>query len=91
MRDRRLRRVEGSNGEFLSATGRTDSFGHTQLGGGAPLISNLIGGKLGCKCHWAVPDYLLRSARHIASETDLEQAYSIGQAAVEFALTGKTR
>jgi len=83
--------LKGSDGEFLSATGRTDSFAHAQIGGVAPLISNLIGGKLGCKCHWAVPDYLLRSARHIASETDLEQAYSIGQAAVEFALTGKTR
>jgi len=81
--------LKGSDGEFLSATGTTDSFGHAQLGGVAPLISNLIGGKLGCKCHWAVPDYLLRSARHIASGTDLEQAYAVGQAAVEFAVAGK--
>jgi 6-phosphofructokinase len=82
--------LKGSDGEFLSATGKTDSFGHAQLGGVAPLISNLIGGKLGCKCHWAVPDYLLRSARHIASATDLEQAYAVGQAAVEFAIAGKS-
>jgi ATP-dependent phosphofructokinase / diphosphate-dependent phosphofructokinase len=81
--------LKGSDGEFLSATGTTDSFGHAQLGGVAPLISNLIGGKLGCKCHWAVPDYLLRSARHIASGTDLEQAYAVGRAAVEFAVAGK--
>jgi 6-phosphofructokinase 1 len=81
--------LKGSDGEFLSATGTTDSFGHAQLGGVAPLISNLIGGKLGCKCHWAVPDYLLRSARHIASRTDLEQAYAVGQAAVEFAVAEK--
>jgi 6-phosphofructokinase 1 len=81
--------LKGSDGEFLSATGATDSFGHAQLGGVAPLISNLIGGKLGFKCHWAVPDYLLRSARHIASGTDLEQAYAVGQAAVEFAVAGK--
>jgi 6-phosphofructokinase len=81
--------VKGPNGEFLSASGLTDSFGHAQLGGVAPLISNLISTKLGCKCHWAVPDYLLRSARHIASEIDVQQAYAVGRAAVEFAIAGK--
>ena len=81
--------VKGPNGEFLSASGLTDSFGHAQLGGVAPLISNLISTKLGCKCHWAVPDYLLRSARHIASETDVQQAYAVGRAAVEFAIAGR--
>src|SRR4029077_19602223 len=81
--------VKGPDGEFLSASGLKDSFGHAQLGGVAPVISNLISTKLGCKCHWAVPDYLLRSARHIASETDLQQAYAVGRAAVEFAIAGK--
>jgi 6-phosphofructokinase 1 len=81
--------VKGPDGEFLSASGLKDSFGHAQLGGVAPVISNLISTRLGCKCHWAVPDYLLRSARHIASETDLQQAYAVGHAAVQFALTGK--
>jgi len=81
--------VKGPDGEFLSASGLKDSFGHAQLGGVAPVISNLISTKLGCKCHWAVPDYLLRSARHIASETDLQQAYAVARAAVEFALAGK--
>ena len=81
--------VKRPDGEFLSASGLKDSFGHAQLGGVAPLISNLIGAKLGCKCHWAVPDYLLRSARHIASETDLQQAYGVGRAAVEFAIAGR--
>src|SRR5205823_13556702 len=55
-----------------------------------PHITNLISRTLGCKCHWAVPDYLLRSARHIASETDLQQAYSVGRAAVEFAIAGRS-
>ena len=82
--------VKGPNGEFLSASGLTDSFGHAQLGGVAPLISNLISTKLGCKCHWAVPDYLLRSARHIASEIDVQQAYAVGRAAVEFAIAGRS-
>jgi len=82
--------IKGPDGEFLSASGLEDSFGHAQLGGVAPLISNLISAKLGCKCHWAVPDYLLRSARHIASETDVQQAYAVGRAAVEFAIAGKS-
>src|SRR5215813_9793796 len=81
--------VKGPDGEFLAASGSKDSFGHAQLGGVAPLISSLISTKLGCRCHWAVPDYLLRSARHIASETDLQQAHAVGRAAVEFALDGK--
>jgi len=81
--------VKRQDGEFLAASGLKDSFGHAQLGGVAPLISNLIGTKIGCKCHWAVPDYLVRSARHIASETDLQQAYAVGVAAVESAIKGK--
>jgi 6-phosphofructokinase 1 len=81
--------VRRPNGEFLSA-GSVDAFGHAQLGGAAPVIANLVSVKLGRKCHWAIPDYLLRSARHIASETDVEQAYAVGRAAVEFAVAGKS-
>jgi 6-phosphofructokinase 1 len=81
--------IKGQDGEFL-ASGLADAFGHAQLGGVAPLITKLITAKLGCKCHWAVPDYLQRSARHIASATDLEQAYAVGCAAVEFAIAGKS-
>jgi ATP-dependent phosphofructokinase / diphosphate-dependent phosphofructokinase len=80
--------IKGPDGEFLSA-GVKDAFGHAQLGGVAPIVTNLIGEKLGYKCHWAVADYLQRSARHIASETDLQQAYAVGRAAVEFAIAGK--
>jgi len=81
--------VKRPDGEFLSASGVKDSFGHAQLGGVAPAITSLIGTKLGCRCHWAVPDYLQRSARHIASETDVRQAYAVGRAAVEFAINGR--
>jgi ATP-dependent phosphofructokinase / diphosphate-dependent phosphofructokinase len=80
--------IKGPDGKFLSASGLADSFGHARLGGVAPLITNLISTKLGCRCHWAVPDYLQRSARHIASETDVQQAYAVGRAAVEFAIAG---
>jgi ATP-dependent phosphofructokinase / diphosphate-dependent phosphofructokinase len=81
--------IKGPGGDFLSA-GSADAFGHEQLGGVVPLLASLIRAKLGCKCHWAVPDYLQRSARHLASETDVEQAYAVGRAAVEFAIAGKS-
>ena len=80
--------IKGLAGEFLSA-GVKDASGHAQLGGVAPIVTNLIGDKLRYKCHWAVADYLQRSARHIASETDVQQAYAVGRAAVEFAIAGK--
>jgi len=82
--------VKGSDGAFLAASEKRDAFGHAQLGGVAPVIVDLIRGRLGYKCHWAVVDYLQRSARHIASETDVQQAYEVGRAAVEFAIAGKT-
>jgi len=81
--------VKGPNGEFLASSGQ-DAFGHAQLGGVAPVITSLINAKIGYKCHWGVPDYLQRSGRHIASETDVQQAYAVGRAAVEFAIAGKT-
>ena len=81
--------IKRPDGEFLSASGVKDAFGHTQLGGVAPVITNLISATLGHKCHWAVADYLQRSARHIASQTDVEQAYAVGRAAVKFAIAGR--
>ncbi|MSR16912.1 MAG: 6-phosphofructokinase, partial [Methylococcaceae bacterium] len=81
--------VKNSDGRFLSEAGGKDAFGHAQLGGVAPVIANLIKEKLGYKYHWAVADYLQRAARHIASKNDVEQAYAVGKAAVEFALAGK--
>lgn len=77
------------NGTFLADAGGKDAFGHTQLGGVAPMIAEMIKAKTGYKYHWAVADYLQRAARHIASRTDVEQAYALGKAAVEFALAGK--
>lgn len=78
------------DGGFLSAQGSRDAFGHAQLGGVAPVLANMIKDAHGYKYHWAVADYLQRSARHIASKTDVDQAYALGRAAVEMALTGAT-
>ena len=80
--------LHGPDGKFLSESGLKDAFGHSQLGGVAPMVANLVKAKLGHKFHWAVADYLQRSARHIASKTDLEQSYAVGKAAVELALKG---
>lgn len=81
--------VKGPDGRFLAESGSRDAFGHAQLGGVAPVIAKIANDNLGYKYHYAVSDYLQRSARHIASKTDVEQAYAMGKAAVEFALAGK--
>ena len=77
------------NGKFLADAGTVDSFGHKQLGGVAPRIAEMISSKLGFKYHWAVSDYLQRSARHISSQVDLDHAYAVGKAAVEYASSGE--
>jgi 6-phosphofructokinase len=81
--------VRDSNNQFLVESKSTDAFGHKQLGGAASTLAELIKSKLGFKYHWALPDYLQRSARHLASDVDVKQAYALGKAAVEFAMKGK--
>jgi 6-phosphofructokinase 1 len=81
--------VKDEDGKFLSDQGLRDAFGHAQLGGVAPVIANTIKDGLGLKYHWGVADYLQRAARHIASKTDVAQAYALGKAAVELVLKGK--
>lgn len=78
-----------ADGRLLSDSGIRDAFGHAQLGGVAPMLAELVNRKLGYKYHWAVADYLQRAARHIASQTDVDQAYAVGAAAVEMAIAGK--
>ena len=77
-----------ADGRFLADAGTRDAFGHVQLGGAAPVVANLVRERLGLKFHYAIADYLQRAARHIASGTDLRQAYAVGQAAVKMALAG---
>ena len=76
------------DGKFLAEQGTRDAFGHAQLGGAAPVVANMIKQKFGYKFHWAVADYLQRAARHLASKTDVDQAYALGKAAVEYAAAG---
>jgi 6-phosphofructokinase 1 len=81
--------VRGDDGKFLAEAGTKDAFGHAQLGGVGPVVAQMTQEAFGYKFHWAVADYLQRSARHIASKVDVDQAYAVGKAAVEFALKGK--
>ena len=80
--------VKNPEGRFLAEAGTRDAFGHAQLGGVGPVIAQLVKDKLGYKYHWAVADYLQRAARHVASKTDVDQAYAVGKAAVEYAIKG---
>ena len=79
-----------ANGKFLAEVGTTDAFGHAQLGGVAPVVANIVRDNLGYKYHYAVADYLQRSARHLASATDVKQACAVGEAAVKMAVAGET-
>ncbi|MGO4701848.1 6-phosphofructokinase [Dyella sp. 2RAB6] len=81
--------IRNAEGQFLAEAGGRDAFGHAQLGGVAPVLAALVKEKLGYKYHWALPDYLQRSARHLASKTDADQAYAVGKAGVEYALAGQ--
>ena len=78
------------DGRFLADAGTTDAFGHKQLGGVASVVADMVRSELGYKYHYAIADYLQRSARHIASATDVKQAYAVGAEAVRLAVAGKT-
>jgi ATP-dependent phosphofructokinase / diphosphate-dependent phosphofructokinase len=80
--------VKTADGKFLADAGSKDAFGHTQLGGVGPVLANMVNQAFGYKYHWAVADYLQRAARHVASKVDVEQAYAVGKAAVDYALKG---
>ena len=80
--------MKSADGKFLADQGLRDAFGHAQLGGVAPVVASIVKEGLNLKYHWGVADYLQRAARHIASKTDVEQAYAVGKAAVELAVKG---
>ena len=80
--------IQDAEGRFVAEAGGSDSFGHAQLGGVAAFLAGRVKDRLGYKVHWALPDYLQRSARHLASKTDVDQAMAVGKAAVRYALAG---
>ncbi|MDD3763242.1 MAG: 6-phosphofructokinase [Nevskiales bacterium] len=80
--------LRNADGSLLSETHPLHDGGRPQLGGLAPVLATLVRSLLGYKCHYAIADYLMRSARHIASRVDVEQSYAVGKAAVELAVEG---
>ena len=82
--------IKNVSGDFVSESGLKDAFGHSQLGGVAPYLANLVTSKIKLKNHWAVADYLQRSASHLTSETDRKQAIKVGREAVRYAVQGKS-
>jgi 6-phosphofructokinase 1 len=81
--------IRTPDGRFVADAGAgKDAFGHTQLGGVAAHLAGRVKDALGYKVHWTLPDYLQRSARHLASKTDLLQAQAVGRKAVQYALKG---
>ncbi len=83
--------IKYSDGTFLSESSQKDAFGHGQLGGVAPKLAAIISEDTGLKNHWAVADYMQRSARHLASQIDVDAAFNSGVAGYEFAREGKTQ
>lgn len=81
--------IQDKQGHHLASSGSKDAFGHAQLGGVAPYLSRLLQEQLKLKCHWAVSDYLQRAARHVAAQTDVDQAYALGKQAIEWAVQGQ--
>jgi 6-phosphofructokinase 1 len=81
--------LRDTQGKVMAESGGRDAFGHPQLGGIAPLLASMVQSEAGLKVHWCVPDYLQRSARHLASRVDAEQAFRIGEAAVKLAFAGR--
>ena len=80
--------IKDSKGNFLAESSSKDAFGHSQLGGVAPRLAELINRKLKIKNHWAVADYLQRSASHLSSGVDRKQAFEVGKKAVKYAAEG---
>jgi 6-phosphofructokinase 1 len=80
--------IKNSKGKFLAESDSKDAFGHSQLGGVAPRLAEVINKKLKLKNHWAVADYLQRSASHLSSGVDRAHAYEVGKKAVQYALKG---
>ena len=81
--------IKDSTGKFIAESDSKDAFGHSQLGGVAPRLAELVNSKLKLKNHWAVADYLQRSASHLSSGVDRTQAYEVGKKAVQFAVNGQ--
>ncbi len=76
--------------ESLGAQAARDSFGHAQLGGVASILANLVKQKTGFKTRGIELSLMQRCGAHLASETDVEEAFNAGAFAVKSACEGET-
>ena len=84
--------IHYADGTFVSEakTSATDGFGHAQLGGLAAMLADVVKQKMGVKVRGIELSLLQRCGAHLASLTDVQEAYQAGKAAVEAAVSGLT-
>ena len=84
--------IHYADGRYVSEAeiSATDGFGHVQLGGLAPVLAHIIKLHTGAKVRGIELSLLQRCSTHIASQTDIDEAYLAGKAAVEAAVAGNT-
>lgn len=75
---------------IASSSAAKDSFGHTQLGGVAATLANLVSSRIGGKVRAVEFSLMQRCGAHLASATDIEEAYNAGKYAVKYACEGET-
>jgi len=82
--------VRYADGSFVAEakTSATDGFGHAQLGGTAAMLALAVGKKTGAKVRGIELSLLQRCAAHIASQTDIDEAFLAGKSAVQYAIAG---
>ncbi len=81
--------VKTEDGEYLSAA-MPDAFGHRQLSGAAKVLEKIVKTEIGCKVRSIELNTPQRAAAHIASETDIEESFALGERAVLAASEGET-
>lgn len=85
--------IKTKDGEYFlksHMSNKTDAFGHTQLGGVGQILSEIVSDKLGLPVRAIELNLPQRAASHIASATDIEEAYNCGLFALEQAVKGET-
>ena len=84
--------IHFADGRFVSEaeTSATDGFGHAQLGGLAVKLADIVKKQTGAKVRGIELSLLQRCGSHLASKTDVEEAWRAGSAAVEAAVSGVT-
>ena len=83
--------IRNSEGEYIASTkAASDKFGHAQLSGAGKVLEHFVKEKVGVKCRSVELNILQRCASHLASKTDLDEAFKLGYEAVGHIVNGET-